>query len=75
MNEQSKYFVPLSLSYRLSTDLVPDYYNISLWPRLSPDPNTGLYIFTGDEQDFLLMACLVADMVELRVAADGETIV
>ncbi|KAE8296862.1 Aminopeptidase Ey [Larimichthys crocea] len=34
-------------SYRLSTDLVPDYYNISLWPRLSPDPNTGLYIFTG----------------------------
>ncbi|TKS74008.1 Aminopeptidase N [Collichthys lucidus] len=34
-------------SYRLSTDLVPDYYNISLWPHLSPDPNTGLYIFTG----------------------------
>ncbi|XP_074487623.1 aminopeptidase N-like isoform X1 [Sebastes fasciatus] len=34
-------------SYRLSTALVPDYYNITLWPRLSPDPNTGLYIFTG----------------------------
>ncbi|KAG8012294.1 Aminopeptidase N [Nibea albiflora] len=33
--------------YRLPTDLVPAYYNISLWPRLSPDPNTGLYIFTG----------------------------
>ncbi|KAL7401763.1 hypothetical protein ABVT39_004363 [Epinephelus coioides] len=34
-------------SYRLPTDLVPDYYNITLWPRLSRDPNTGLYIFTG----------------------------
>ncbi|KAK9517298.1 hypothetical protein VZT92_025181 [Zoarces viviparus] len=34
-------------SYRLPTDLLPDYYNVSLWPRLSCDPNTGLYIFTG----------------------------
>ncbi|KAF1387135.1 hypothetical protein PFLUV_G00102120 [Perca fluviatilis] len=34
-------------SYRLSNALVPDYYNITLWPRLSCDPNTGLYIFTG----------------------------
>lgn len=34
-------------SYRLSTDLIPDYYNITLWPHLSPQPNTGLYIFTG----------------------------
>ncbi|XP_068595934.1 aminopeptidase Ey-like [Brachionichthys hirsutus] len=33
--------------YRLSTDLVPDVYNITLWPRLSPEPITGLYIFTG----------------------------
>ncbi|XP_074533475.1 aminopeptidase N-like [Halichoeres trimaculatus] len=33
--------------YRLPTDLVPDSYNITLWPRLSPDPETGLYIFTG----------------------------
>ncbi|XP_041650601.1 aminopeptidase N-like isoform X2 [Cheilinus undulatus] len=34
-------------SYRLPADLVPDSYNITLWPRLSPDPITGLYIFTG----------------------------
>ncbi|XP_029289080.1 aminopeptidase N-like [Cottoperca gobio] len=34
-------------SYRLPTALVPDYYNITLWPRLTCDPNTGLYIFTG----------------------------
>uniref|UniRef100_A0A3B4ZW54 Aminopeptidase n=1 Tax=Stegastes partitus TaxID=144197 RepID=A0A3B4ZW54_9TELE len=34
-------------SYRLPTALVPEYYNITLWPRLSRDPNTGLYIFTG----------------------------
>ncbi|XP_062277573.1 aminopeptidase Ey-like [Scomber scombrus] len=33
--------------YRLPTALLPDSYNITLWPRLSPDPNTGLYIFTG----------------------------
>ncbi|XP_042268842.1 aminopeptidase Ey-like [Thunnus maccoyii] len=33
--------------YRLPTALVPESYNITLWPRLSPDPNTGLYIFTG----------------------------
>ncbi|XP_040894081.1 aminopeptidase N-like [Toxotes jaculatrix] len=33
--------------YRLPTALVPDYYNITLWPRLTRDPNTGLYIFTG----------------------------
>ncbi|XP_026221643.1 aminopeptidase N [Anabas testudineus] len=34
-------------SYRLPTALVPHYYNITLWPRLSQDPKTGLYIFTG----------------------------
>ncbi|KAM9352585.1 aminopeptidase N-like [Symphorus nematophorus] len=34
-------------SYRLPTDLVPDHYNITLWPRLTPEPITGLYIFTG----------------------------
>ncbi|XP_075898957.1 aminopeptidase N-like [Nelusetta ayraudi] len=33
--------------YRLPTDLVPNYYNVTLWPRLRSDPNTGLYIFTG----------------------------
>ncbi|KAM3609680.1 uncharacterized protein V6R79_018407 [Siganus canaliculatus] len=34
-------------SYRLSTDLVPVDYNIALWPRLTPESDTGLYIFTG----------------------------
>ncbi|XP_060892349.1 aminopeptidase N-like [Labrus mixtus] len=33
--------------YRLPADLIPVSYNITLWPRLSPDPDTGLYIFTG----------------------------
>uniref|UniRef100_A0A146WKL4 Aminopeptidase n=1 Tax=Fundulus heteroclitus TaxID=8078 RepID=A0A146WKL4_FUNHE len=33
--------------YRLPTDLVPEFYNITLWPRLKPNPNSGLYIFTG----------------------------
>ncbi|XP_063336384.1 aminopeptidase N-like [Pelmatolapia mariae] len=34
-------------SYRLSMDVIPEYYNVTIWPRLSPDPNNGLYIFTG----------------------------
>ncbi|XP_047453445.1 aminopeptidase Ey-like [Mugil cephalus] len=33
--------------FRLPTALVPEFYDITLWPRLSPDPNTGLYVFTG----------------------------
>ncbi|XP_028286018.1 aminopeptidase N-like [Parambassis ranga] len=33
--------------YRLPASLVPEFYNITLWPRLSRDPETGLYIFTG----------------------------
>ncbi|XP_061578144.1 aminopeptidase N-like [Cololabis saira] len=33
--------------YRLPTALVPESYNITLWPRLRPDPHSGLYIFTG----------------------------
>uniref|UniRef100_UPI0037E90B65 aminopeptidase Ey-like n=1 Tax=Semicossyphus pulcher TaxID=241346 RepID=UPI0037E90B65 len=50
--------------YRLPAGLVPDSYNITLWPRLSPDPHTGLYIFTGkstvkfecvDETDLILI--------------------
>uniref|UniRef100_A0A3Q4GWE0 Aminopeptidase n=1 Tax=Neolamprologus brichardi TaxID=32507 RepID=A0A3Q4GWE0_NEOBR len=39
-------FVLILLSYRLSMDVIPEYYNITIWPRLSPDPNNGLYIFT-----------------------------
>ncbi|KAM9754213.1 aminopeptidase N-like isoform 2-T2 [Menidia menidia] len=34
--------------YRLPKSLVPDHYNVTLWPRLTPDPTTGLYIFTGE---------------------------
>lgn len=33
--------------YRLPKSLVPDHYNVTLWPRLKPDATTGLYIFTG----------------------------
>nr|XP_020506937.1 aminopeptidase N-like [Labrus bergylta] len=34
--------------YRLPKSLEPDHYNVTLWPRLTPDKTTGLYIFTGD---------------------------
>lgn len=33
--------------YRLPTNLVPHSYKVTLWPRLTPDRTTGLYIFTG----------------------------
>ncbi|KAL0968052.1 hypothetical protein UPYG_G00261670 [Umbra pygmaea] len=32
--------------YRLPDTLKPDYYNLTLWPRLKPNAQ-GLYIFTG----------------------------
>uniref|UniRef100_A0A3Q3BJF2 Aminopeptidase n=1 Tax=Kryptolebias marmoratus TaxID=37003 RepID=A0A3Q3BJF2_KRYMA len=32
---------------RLSLVLVPEFYNITLRPRLRPDPNSGLFLFTG----------------------------
>ncbi|KAM6937383.1 aminopeptidase N-like [Xenentodon cancila] len=34
--------------YRLPKALVPHSYNVTLWPRLTSDPTTQLYIFTGD---------------------------
>ncbi|KAE8296863.1 Aminopeptidase N [Larimichthys crocea] len=34
--------------YRLPKSLVPDHYNVTLWPRLAPNLTTGLYIFTGE---------------------------
>lgn len=33
--------------YRLPPNLVPNTYHVTLWPRLTPDATTGLYIFTG----------------------------
>ncbi|XP_054476640.1 aminopeptidase N-like isoform X1 [Anoplopoma fimbria] len=33
--------------YRLPKSLMPDHYNVTLWPRLTAD-TTGLYIFTGE---------------------------
>ncbi len=32
--------------YRLPDALRPEYYNVTLWPRLVPDEQ-GMYIFTG----------------------------
>ena len=33
--------------YRLPKSLVPETYTVRLHPRLTPDPTTNLYIFTG----------------------------
>ncbi|CAJ1057308.1 aminopeptidase Ey-like [Xyrichtys novacula] len=33
--------------YRLPKSLVPDHYNVTLRPWLTPNETTGLYIFTG----------------------------
>ncbi|XP_068578982.1 aminopeptidase N-like [Cebidichthys violaceus] len=34
--------------YRLPKSLVPDHYHVTLWPRLTVNATTGLYIFTGE---------------------------
>ncbi|XP_057691883.1 alanyl (membrane) aminopeptidase b, tandem duplicate 1 [Corythoichthys intestinalis] len=34
--------------YRLPKNLVPERYNVTLWPRLTKDNKTGLWIFTGE---------------------------
>ncbi|XP_013878435.1 aminopeptidase N [Austrofundulus limnaeus] len=34
-------------SFRLPSALLPEFYNISLRPRLRPEPDSGLYLFTG----------------------------
>ncbi|XP_077598341.1 aminopeptidase Ey-like [Stigmatopora nigra] len=40
--------------YRLPKNLVPERYNVTLWPRLTKDKETGLYIFTGESSvDFM----------------------
>uniref|UniRef100_A0A3Q3BIG4 Aminopeptidase n=1 Tax=Kryptolebias marmoratus TaxID=37003 RepID=A0A3Q3BIG4_KRYMA len=36
--------------YRLPKSLLPIHYNVKLWPRLKPDPETGLFIFTGESE-------------------------
>lgn len=33
--------------YRLPKSLLPKHYNVTLWPRLTLQNTTGLYIFTG----------------------------
>ncbi|XDV53211.1 hypothetical protein PO909_021777 [Leuciscus waleckii] len=41
--------------YRLPDMLVPDYYNITLWPRLQPNIY-GLFVFTGEST--VIFKCL-----------------
>ncbi|KAL0155805.1 hypothetical protein M9458_050068 [Cirrhinus mrigala] len=41
--------------YRLPDTLVPDYYNITLWPRLQPNDH-GLFVFTGNSS--VVFKCL-----------------
>lgn len=38
----------LPVRHRLPANLLPESYNVTLWPRLLRQPLTGLYIFTGD---------------------------
>ncbi|XP_043083977.1 aminopeptidase N [Puntigrus tetrazona] len=41
--------------YRLPDTLLPDYYNITLWPRLQPNVH-GLFVFTGNSS--VVFKCL-----------------
>uniref|UniRef100_A0A671SSU1 Uncharacterized protein n=1 Tax=Sinocyclocheilus anshuiensis TaxID=1608454 RepID=A0A671SSU1_9TELE len=41
--------------YRLPDTLVPDYYNIMLWPQLQPNVH-GLFVFTGNSS--VVFKCL-----------------
>uniref|UniRef100_A0A8C2D6I9 Aminopeptidase n=1 Tax=Cyprinus carpio TaxID=7962 RepID=A0A8C2D6I9_CYPCA len=41
--------------HRLPDTLVPDYYNITLWPRLQPNIH-GLFVFTGNSS--VVFKCL-----------------
>ncbi|XP_048828515.1 aminopeptidase N-like [Brienomyrus brachyistius] len=41
--------------YRLPDSLIPEYYNITLWPRLQPNKD-GIFIFTGNS--FVVFKCL-----------------
>lgn len=42
--------------YRLPKSLEPSVYHVTLWPRLTADAATGLYIFTG--KALCLSSCL-----------------
>eukprot|EP00066_Takifugu_rubripes_P029132 XP_011618398.1 PREDICTED: aminopeptidase N-like [Takifugu rubripes] len=61
--------------YRLPAQLLPESYNITLWPRLRPHPLTGLYVFTGNstvtfecvtETDLLLLHSNKLNYTELE---------
>ncbi|XP_061732049.1 aminopeptidase N-like isoform X2 [Nerophis ophidion] len=44
--------------YRLPGSLVPDSYEVTLWPRLEPNASSGLFIFTGHST--VVFKCLKA---------------
>lgn len=51
--------------YRLPKSLVPRSYNVTLRPRLKPDPN-GLYIFTGTAELFCWVLGLLREGLNPR---------
>lgn len=46
--------------YRLPKSLVPISYNLTLWPRLKKDNTTGLYNFTGKEEQSVCPSAVTA---------------